>query len=311
MITKNTSKWFRFMAIIMVVASHYAEWLGELTCYEDIRNFICTLGVYGVSIFFLLSGYGLVKSAWEHGVNHNFICKRILTVYLPYFCTVLVITLMDGGFKSVKDLFQFLVGYDYWFMMNLFVFYLLFFLFWQNNLPRKSLLTLGIVLYSFYLYAVGRADFWIISNLSFLVGICFADYEEKLKSYFRKNIVRLVIIGISIIIIVITQLFFSNPFQILWKVVINLFFTISILMLCLMIKIKEKIIPTFGSYSLYIYLLHSSLYSYLMPFMGKYAYGIKIVFLFAVTVITSMVVGHIFQILIDYILKDKDLRRKP
>ena len=56
MITKQTSACFRGIAILMVVASHYAEWMIEATTYPVVREFLCGFGVLGVDIFFLVSG---------------------------------------------------------------------------------------------------------------------------------------------------------------------------------------------------------------------------------------------------------------
>ena len=53
----------RGIGILMVIASHYAEWYGDVLQNETLQYALTRLGCYGVDIFFLVSGYGLVKSA--------------------------------------------------------------------------------------------------------------------------------------------------------------------------------------------------------------------------------------------------------
>ena len=127
MITKEASKWLRGIAILMVVASHYAEWIGAGNL-EPLREFISRLGDYGVDIFFLMSGYGLAKAVGSKKISLEFVWKRAISAYFPYLLIIGGLEIYDGYFLTkilAKEnyLWKFLVGYDYWFMMNLFVFY--------------------------------------------------------------------------------------------------------------------------------------------------------------------------------------------
>ena len=69
MIDNRTSKVFRGIAILMVIASHFAGGMYEESFNEALRQWISTWGVYGVDIFFMLSGYGLVKSYQKNGID--------------------------------------------------------------------------------------------------------------------------------------------------------------------------------------------------------------------------------------------------
>ena len=104
MIIKQTSACFRGLAILMVMASHYAEWMLEASKYPVVREFLCGLGVLGVDIFFLVSGYGLVKSAGERGVGRIFLWNRLSTCYLPYLLVVGMIMFLEGGFRRLEGL---------------------------------------------------------------------------------------------------------------------------------------------------------------------------------------------------------------
>ena len=63
MITAKTSKTLRGIAILIVIASHFAEWMFLEPAHPGLRHMIGTWGPPGVDIFLLLSGYGLYLSA--------------------------------------------------------------------------------------------------------------------------------------------------------------------------------------------------------------------------------------------------------
>ena len=63
---RRETDWFRGIAAVMVVLSHYAEWWTWFVPAEGngemLRLALTKLGVYGVDIFFLFSGYAMVCS---------------------------------------------------------------------------------------------------------------------------------------------------------------------------------------------------------------------------------------------------------
>ena len=75
MIDNRISKVFRGIAILMVIGSHYAGWMHTEPFNETVRAWISTWGVYGVDVFLLLSGYGLVKSYEKNGIDKQFVLK--------------------------------------------------------------------------------------------------------------------------------------------------------------------------------------------------------------------------------------------
>ncbi|MDE7131435.1 MAG: hypothetical protein K2O65_06515, partial [Lachnospiraceae bacterium] len=61
LMNKRETDWFRGIAAFMVVVSHYGNWINILVSLEGneetFRLALTKLGVYGVDIFFLFSGY--------------------------------------------------------------------------------------------------------------------------------------------------------------------------------------------------------------------------------------------------------------
>ena len=107
----------------MVIASHFAAGMYEESFNEGLRQWISTWGVYGVDIFFLLSGYGLVKSYQKSGIDKRFVLKRFLNSYVPYILIAGFFAITDKAIDTPRAVVNLLIGFDHWFMCVLFAFF--------------------------------------------------------------------------------------------------------------------------------------------------------------------------------------------
>lgn len=268
--TKRASAWFKGLAIIMVILSHYAQWWSwfytEEGITEKIRVAISGLGPYGVAIFLLFSGYGLVKSVGEKRVGVRFVVKRLCGVYIPYLILVGLMEILSGGFETPEDVIDVLFGNDFWYMTVLFSFYIafiLFGLFFTNRHIRAALNVIFAVVYSYWLYCKGEQDFWYISNFAFAIGVILALYEAFIKNVMNKaGIAFTVLLGIVSGYGLRNALFsehaWENPEQELWcHITTVLIFTLFIVCLTAVWKWYEPILVFLGKYSLYLYLTHT------------------------------------------------------
>lgn len=199
--TKDITNFFRGIAAIMVVLSHYAEWwtiwMQPEGHAETFRIALTKLGVYGVDLFFLFSGYAMVKSLGQDKMNLRFVWKRMKNVYIPYFIVVGVIELISGGFLSptedfglfLRDFGTFASGYDYWYMFVLFLFYIGFIVIYFipfGRIWRVLTFSLFTYLVSYLLYQKGMQEFWYVSNITFVLGVIAGEYEVQLKKIVEK-----------------------------------------------------------------------------------------------------------------------------
>lgn len=216
LIDKHTGSTFRGIAAVMVILSHYAEWyslfLQTQGRAETFRIALTKLGVYGVDIFFLLSGYAMVKSfgssnysadgnlagassakssvpnaasfgssAHNGNMNPGFALKRIKNVYIPYFIVTGIIELISGGFTSLHEFWLFACGYDYWYMNVLFVFYIGFIAIYalvKNKALKLAAFSVFTYIYSYTLYKNGMQDFWYVSNIAFALGVIVSECDN-------------------------------------------------------------------------------------------------------------------------------------
>ncbi len=271
LMNKRETDWFRGIAAVMVVLSHYGEWINILTSLEGnaetFRFALTKLGVYGVDIFFLFSGYAMVKSLGDGKMSWQFIWKRIKNVFIPYFIIVGIIELLSEGLTSIHDFWLFIIGYNYWYMCVLFIFYIGFIVIYAV-IRVKAIRVIAFSLFtyalSYKLYQLDMFPFWYVSNIAFAIGIIAGEYESAVKEIIDKVWLPMAVL-LTIGMIFVTRWgltggvnFGGNPddYQIWIKIGATVVWTLLILILASKCRIKEKIFVFLGRNSLYIYLTH-------------------------------------------------------
>lgn len=321
--SRQASTWFKGLAIIMIVLSHFAEWWSWFFTEEGnrelVRDGMTRLGPYGVAIFFLFSGYGLVKSAGDKRIDWRFVAKRFVSVYIPYLIIVIAIALLSGGFnfENAGDFGKFLYGDDFWYMTVLFSFYLAFMAIWfviTNTHIRAILISVFTYWYSNHLYVAGEQDFWYISNIAFAIGVLFALYEPYVKKAMDKVGIVLAILfgtgsGMVVYRTLYTEQIFAEPIdEIRCSIVAVTVFTLFVASFAAVWKWYDPVLPVFGSYSLYFYLTHTFLFMWAINNENIHE-DMKMRILIAAVLIA--VVSIVLGIVIDILLKPlQNLLRK-
>lgn len=120
------------IAIIMVIAGHFLN-----TYYQINPSLALTLGTGGVTIFLMLSGYGLINSYYYNGLHTDYWTKKIKKIYVPYLVvTVIWIAIAKLYVLSPSVIFKNLIMLDFnrtidgtmWYMSYLLIWYVLFYL---------------------------------------------------------------------------------------------------------------------------------------------------------------------------------------
>jgi len=312
---RESSGWFKGLAIIMIILSHYAEWWSwfyvEEGTAELIRLGISKFGPYGVAIFFLFSGYGLVKSAGDKRIGWKFIIKRVLNVYIPYLVMVVSIVFLSGGFKTMDDILDLFYGHDFWYMKVLFSFYLAFMAIWfvfSNCHIRAVLISVFTYWYSNYLYVAGEQDFWYISNIAFAIGAILALYEPFIKKIVDKvGIIFAVVFGLGSVWVVHSALYVEHVWaqptdEIRSRIIAVTIFTLFVVFLAAVWKWYDPVLPLFGKYSLYFYLSHTFLFMWAINYF-EYEMSIRFVIATAIILVISFAMGILIEVLLKPINK--------
>lgn len=268
---KRETDWFRGIAAVMVVLSHYGHWLNIIVSLEGnaetFRFALTKLGVYGVDMFFLFSGYAMVKSLGNRKMNRRFIWKRIKNVLIPYYLVVGVIELISGGLASVHDFWLLVTGYNYWYMCVLFIFYIGFIIIYsviRIKGIRVIAFSVFTYIFSYELYLHEMSDFWYVSNIAFAIGIIVGEYEELAKVIIDK--IRLPMLAVLTLgMVFVTRWGLTGgvdlggdpeDYRLWFQIGATVIWTLLILILAAKCRIKEKVFAFLGRYSLYIYLTH-------------------------------------------------------
>lgn len=325
LMNKRETDWFRGIAVLMVVLSHYGEWINNLVSLEGnaetFRFALTKLGVYGVDIFFLFSGYAMVKSLGiesrgieSHGnrkMNWQFIWKRIKNVFVPYLIVVGIIELISGGLTSIHDFWIFIIGYNYWYMCVLFIFYIGFIVIYAIiRVKCIRVIAFSIFTYalSYKLYQYEMLPFWYVSNIAFAMGVIVGEYEKEAKKIVDK-------VWIPMIILLTAGMAFitkwgltggvnlggdPEDYQLWFKIGATVVWTLLILILASKCRIREKIFVFLGRNSLYIYLTHVFVFMRCINYLNcdlSIRFIISPICIIAVSLLCNLVISGMWKLI--------------
>ncbi len=275
LMAKEGTDWFKGIAAVMVVLSHYAEWWSWFIPAEGggemFRLALTKLGVYGVDIFFLFSGYSMVKSMKRERMYGEFIWKRVKNAYIPYFVVVGMIELLSGGFLSVQDFVNFVTGYDYWYMFVLFLFYIGFIVIYTvigGKAPRVFIFGIFTYIISNWFYRREMNDFWYISNIAFPLGVIAGEYEKTfIRILDKAGIFITAALAVSMVFVVKWGLGGEADsggnlpgYRLQFQIGATVVWTLLVLVMAAKCRIKGKAFAFLGKSSLYIYLTHTYIF---------------------------------------------------
>ena len=190
--SKNASLFFRGIAILMVIFSHYFEWGSAAIGNEGLSSFVASLGDWGVGIFFMLSGYALYKGYRDKPTDRIYIIKRLKNVYIPYFVIALIIAVFSDALHNGADALRLLTGADYWFMITIFIIYAAFY--FVGKLPDKYrvfIMTVFIIDMSLWLFIKDFQNFWYTADWAFALGMVLSKYETRFEKAARGCVINI------------------------------------------------------------------------------------------------------------------------
>lgn len=211
---KKMTDQLRGLAILIVVVGHLGIHILKY------RYQFFNLADYGVSIFFILSGFGLARSYSNKNFKiSEYLWKRMLRVMIPYCLITLLIIPMDVLFlnKSYSVLTSILtffginlnntarhIDHVRWFVTLLIIWYVIFGMLWgkfKNGrfVTALFIIATGLFLFSYYVHYIGYAF------LSFPFGVLIGLYFEEIN-YGLKTVNKTLLLGIAFILLVVCYL---------------------------------------------------------------------------------------------------------
>ncbi|MFJ8103366.1 acyltransferase family protein [Lysinibacillus sp. NPDC096212] len=278
-LNKSITDQLKGIGIIFVIFGHL--------CLLDIINMPSDkfdyAGVWGVTIFLILSGYGLTQSYLKNGIHFNFLSKRFSKVVIPYIIITLIWIIVDkiifnveyGSIQIVKVLFGLNFNYPVdptmWYITYIFMWYIVFFVVFI--LPIKNVLKVLLIIsisLIFYVTSFNVIFDWNFYTFAFPIGIVVAYGFSIMNKYSVKIKYQ------NIILILITVISFRLFLHYIFKVfdltfygvlsVSSIFLTFGICSFLIITKCKSKILAFIGTISYELYLIEGKfLFIYGMP----------------------------------------------
>ncbi|KRL42213.1 acyltransferase family protein [Lacticaseibacillus manihotivorans] len=128
----NETKWIRAVCAILIILVHLTE--NDFFPQNRVTNLIGKTGFIWVGLFFLLSGYGLVRNLLtREKYKVNFLMPHLLRLLVPVYCAELVYLVLDaviGNYDFRWDkivVFTNYVSYS-WYVVSIGTVYIVFYL---------------------------------------------------------------------------------------------------------------------------------------------------------------------------------------
>lgn len=284
--------YLRGIAALGIMIFHYASWLyGRF----EADTFLGRVGIYGVSIFYILSGLTLYyvyfqRIQADRNSIADFFIKRVFRIF-PLLWLVIIATVLMSPERpdvstfilNITGLFGFVkwdayIGVGVWSIGNELVFYVFFPVFvFTAKRSRSLLILLSIMVFSIYLYfafsIIDRQqdlfDQWhyYVNPLNqvflFFCGFCIGHFLFRLD---LPATISVALIGIGLVIFI----FYPagvNPVNLVTGVS-RIVFTICCVLICVgfykitigVPNVLDKVLAFLGEASYSIYLLHPIVY---------------------------------------------------
>lgn len=260
MLNKATTTNLKGFAILVVMLGHLVN-IHRSTFDYDFRYF----AAFAVSIFLILSGYGLSCSCSSNGLK-DFFKKRLSGVILPYALVTIMVSIAYGIlFTDPLRVLRTItltnplhpIDGTMWFIYFICMWYILFFISYSLT-KNKSFRVLSIAAIATFIYywhpfeQFPQLNFqFTLHAFSFAAGVIIGEYKDKISFKI------LLPISIAIFIFFLHDLF--NEYSMLSYEVSCLSFGILITSLFSVLKIDTPSLSFFGSISYEMYLFEGVL----------------------------------------------------
>lgn len=295
MISKNVSMFLRGIGTFLVILAHYSQWYLTVSDSNIIWQVLSKTGRYGVAIFFMVSGYGLVFSALK-GLDIHWICRRILNVYFPYIVIAGIIHLLEKRQWTVRGVVRYLLGMDAWFVFVIIIFYIIFYVAWKFSKHRMPWIMTCVSVASVALALTIKDSVWYASNISFLVGVAAGQYDQKIGEWLQeKRKVCSVTLLIAFLCSGGVYTFFADRSEVIYVVgkiaASALWAMFLIAVFANRDNISNRVIEKTGAASLEVYLIHV----FVLQVLGTLNDEIGAIAVLLIATVLTLVLGQLIH----------------
>lgn len=303
----ETTKTLKGICAILIVLHHFSTNLPYLAPFFCVFN---PIGQYIVALFFFFSGYGLIYSKKNKpNYMNTFLRKRFCSIFIPYLIAIAIYTvvkylLADITFKDVVASFianEPIVDYS-WFVVAILISYLLF---WLSFSVFKSRALFVVLFLSLFAIAIINPNFtyWRPSSLTFLLGMLWAQYKDKIDKFLFEHYYRSLIVASILIAVFLVGEKMINVRMI--NMIFSAFTLISFVVLCMLVMMKltvnNSMLKMIVPYSFEIYICHG-LYIFFFKNNGFLVSNssLYLVLLLVLTIISAVLLNKVNSVVLKH-----------
>lgn len=221
----GTTNLIKGISILLVVFSHLIQ-IGFID-FGFLNDRLLSAGAWGVSLFLLISGYGLTKSYEKSGID-GFFKKRLVSVMIPYVTVQVIVFICDAillhktypGQIIIQTLFG--VNWDIhngpdqtmWFIPYILFWYVAFYLVFKYLIKpfSRAVVLFGIACFVMLIFKPFSGDFFqliLFNAFVFPLGIWIAT----ITNFVPRIRLRTVLVLFVIIFALFLTIWISQPIQ--------------------------------------------------------------------------------------------------
>ncbi len=300
---------------ILIMLTHFeAKFL--LFSNSNIHYILLLFGYLGVSVFFFLSGFGLVSryKVLKDKYLNNFLRKRVFSIWILNALLVFIsaiVLLINGSSIGIRDfLISFIFGKTIvpngWYLQTSILYYICFYIIFKTRM--KSIVTkinsLSLICICYIALGIlfNAGIHWYTSSLGFVLGLYFAEYKNIVIRIVKNRklcIVSFLLTSILFCIFalvgnyghyLVTIVVIPELIQILSRLISCVFLLWMIICIMSRFSLDNCVFRTLGKINTGIYLCHGIV----LLFVGKYLE--QTIMSFCTCLVISLMLAIPFQI---------------
>ena len=254
--------------LILVFFSHFKQYI-SLTSSMNIYFYKCLslVGQLMVVPFLFFSGFGLYESKKKNNNYINdFLKKRFIPVFINFsiavFLFLILNIIMGNRFDFLNIILSFIgwdnIGNSNWYMFDIFVLYIIFYLSFKFIKNDKYSIISIIVLSVCFIIVLSffKEDYWYNTVIAFDIGICFSAIKNKVDYFIMNNNKRYLIFLFTSLVLFCGTYFINRIIDVpIFLNIVSVFFSLVLTLILMKYELKSKFYEYCGSLLFWIYII--------------------------------------------------------
>lgn len=293
------------IAILCIIFHHIIQQIVNPGILLPFRG----VGYLFVSVFFFLSGYGLIKSCINNKFNlKGFFSRRLSKVYIPFvivnFINLLInIYILNKNYTVTEFLFKLtgiqLMSSAMWYIKSIIFWYIIFYLVVRKSRLSKIGITMMLVALIYFVVCctMGLSKNWYDTSFIFPIGVIVGLNQDKIEEIIIEKYNLILICSLIIFIISFAANFGKEDINsIIIRSIASVTFTIAGIMILMKIDLSENKVSLFlGSISFELFLIHDRMLSILN--IGGHVTSINLIIYFLIIILLSLTLNKISKLI--------------